>query len=48
MLRRGWRWKDVEEGMEVGSCRGVDGGGELFRRGWRWGDTEEVMEARSC
>ena len=37
MLRTGWRCGDVEEGMEVGSCRGEDGGGKLFRRGWRWG-----------
>ena len=34
--------------MEVGSCRGVDGGGELLGRGWRWGDVEEGMEVASC
>ena len=32
MLRRGWRQQAVEEGMEVGSCLGGDGGGEMLRR----------------
>ena len=34
--------------MEVGSCLGGDGGGELLRRRWRWGAVEEGMEIESC
>ena len=34
--------------MEVGSCWGGDGGGELLRRGWRWGDVEKGMKVESC
>ena len=34
--------------MEVGSCLGGDGGGELLRRRWRWVAAEEGMEMESC
>ena len=47
-MRKGWRWGAVEKGMEVGSCWGGDGGGEMLRRGWRWKDIEEGMEVGSC
>ena len=48
LLRRGWRWRAVDEGMVVGSGWEGDGGGELLIKGWRWGDVEEGMEAGSC
>ena len=38
----------LRQGVEVGSCREGDGGGELLRLGWRWGDVEERMEVESC
>ena len=47
LLRRGWRWRAVKKGMEVGSCWGGNGGGKMLRRGWRWKDIEEGMEVDS-
>ena len=34
--------------MEVASCSGGDGGGELLRRGWRWRAVQEGMEVGRC